>query len=391
MITIGATINIVSSDDGKLNDATITLNGQNVGGNNVSADIKDVLNKRSIGGNPFLLGVSGLNGGATYSKKPLDFFVGNILSSTPTQSGELPSFPEKYILTLIGEKIKVFTIVFDEVNETYPRSLLIDGKFVSNENTSAIITVDEADTHTIEFLDLNKPNRPLIIQGVFIDLKYEINNRNLQSLEAYRRDRGDYSKPSYGVISSYGQLDFKDYDGKIKDYYEQLLLKSGLSVDLVVRNTLVKTDGNGNPIQWKKHRYYTDKWSYGNNSNLVSVSLKDDLEEWQNINITGLEKSIKKDYSISFKEVYEYLYSCTPSKYRLQSFNELDEKTKDILENSYISYLKEATQLDEQKEITHNVLENGTLWDSFSKLCIACSLHIYKENEITVCRYNGGN
>jgi hypothetical protein len=59
------------------------------------------------------------------------------------------------------------------------------------------------------------------------------------------------------------------------------------------------------------------------------------------------------------------------------SINELDEDTQAVLNNTYIQY---------------PLLESGSLWQQWTKLCQACQLHIYKNSDgVVVCRYNGGN
>jgi hypothetical protein len=67
----------------------------------------------------------------------------------------------------------------------------------------------------------------------------------------------------------------------------------------------------------------------------------------------------------------------TPEKYQMLSFEQLDEKTQNILENTTIDY---------------PLLENGTLWEQWQKLCEVCGLYIYKNNEgKTVCTYTYGS
>jgi hypothetical protein len=58
-------------------------------------------------------------------------------------------------------------------------------------------------------------------------------------------------------------------------------------------------------------------------------------------------------------------------------FEELDQKTQDILELTRVDY---------------PLLEDGTLWEQWQKLCEVCGLYIYKNNEgKTVCTYTYGS
>ena len=56
-------------------------------------------------------------------------------------------------------------------------------------------------------------------------------------------------------------------------------MQSGLKCEIKLKNTLV--DGATETIGL----FETDQWNYENDSKSVSVSLKDDLEEWQDINV----------------------------------------------------------------------------------------------------------
>ena len=114
---------------------------------------------------------------------------------------------------------------------------------------------------------------------------------------------------------------------------------------------------------------------------MVSVSLKDDLEEWQEINVKAISYDPRTIVHQPFSWIYEYLWEITDSRengnYNMLSLDELDDKTKSVLFNTYTKY---------------PLLEAGTLWEQWTKLCEVCQLHIYKNNDgIIVCRYNGGN
>jgi hypothetical protein len=110
---------------------------------------------------------------------------------------------------------------------------------------------------------------------------------------------------------------------------------------------------------------------------VVSVSLKDDLEEWQDINVEGMSYDPRDTTSKSLKDFYDYLRGKTPDKYSMLYFTELDPATQNLLSNTFIKY---------------PMLNSGSLWQQWTKLCQVAQAHIYKNNNgETVFVYNGGN
>ena len=206
-----------------------------------------------------------------------------------------------------------------------------------------------------------------------MEVSIDIDRRNLISISRSIFDRSDLKLPSWGIISNTGNIEFNDTDGEIRDYAEQLILQSGLKCEIKLKNTLV--DGASETIGL----FETDEWDYDNDNRVVSVSIKDDLEEWQDISVEEISYDPRKIESKPFKWLYEHLWAITTANnnYTMLAFDELDTDTQGVLQNTYIQY---------------PLLESGSLWESWQKLCEVCQLHIYKDNNgVVVCRYNGGN
>lgn len=180
---------------------------------------------------------------------------------------------------------------------------------------------------------------------------FELNNRNLTSLDTITTDRTNITLPSYGIISNSGNISFVDYFGEIEQFIEKDLLTSDLKVELSIINLISKTTQSIGV-------FYTDKWSYNNNNKEVSVSLKDDLLEWQNVLLDRYISIYKK----TFYELYEYLKDKTPNKFE---FEELDSETETFLKNTTCYF-------------PH--FSRGSLWSQFDKLCQIAYLHIRKNN-----------
>jgi hypothetical protein len=199
----------------------------------------------------------------------------------------------------------------------------------------------------------------------------EIDRNNVLFIESSIYDRSDLNLPSFGIISNVGQIEFNDNDGKVFQYAEDLRLINGLRCEIMLSNTLFV---GANEIVATME---TDQWDYDNENKVVNVSIKDDLEEWQEINVSEILYDPRNPEVKPFSWLYEKLWEITNPNYPMQKLSDLDEKTYGVLTNTYIQY---------------PLLESGSLWQQWTKLCQACQLHIYKNsNGIVVCRYNGGN
>lgn len=201
----------------------------------------------------------------------------------------------------------------------------------------------------------------------------EVDRRNMLSIDRSIFDRSDLKLPSFGIISNTGNIEFNDNDGRVLQYAESLKLQAGQKCELWLNNTLV--EGASERIGL----FETDQWNYDNDSRVVSVSIKDDLEEWQEIDVQGINYDPRNTEPKSFSWLYEYLWGITTANgnYDMLSISELDLETQEVLLKTYIQY---------------PFLESGKLWQQWTKLCQVCQLHIYKNSDgRIVCRYNGGN
>lgn len=367
MITLTARIDLTSDNNGTLSSVT------NLQGNNISSEIGVILGSKKQLTNPFIIGASKIGDGSTFSSG-VDYFIGNQLSS---KSGV---FSTPYTLTISGKNITRFTIEFDTLKKRHPNSIIIDGNTYSDDD--AIFTISNltsANEHIITIGNWNSPTYPLVISGIYFAVS--IDRRNLISLDSSIFDRGDIKLPSYGIISNVGNLEFNDLTGEIRDYAEQLLLTSDLKVQINLTDTLTNKSEQVAIME-------TESWDYDNNNRSVSVSLKDDLEEWQDIQVKGFGYDPRNAYKVltngTMEDLYKWLQGQdenrnyrTPLKYQMLAFEQLDTTTRNILTNTKLQY---------------PLLENGTLWAQWQKLCQVCGLYIYKNSQgKTTCSYTLGS
>lgn len=361
MITLTAKINILGGGNG-----AISLGSNNLSGNNISSDLGNLIGVKNNASNPFLLGVSKLGDGSTLSDG-VDYFIGN------QSSNKEGIFANAYEITLTStENFQSFSIAFDTANNRHPKSIYIDGvEYTDDDPIFTFGNLSNATSHTISITNWNEPNYPLVITGIYVGLEINIDYRNLISISRSIFDRSDLKLPSYGIISNVGDIEFNDNDGEVLDYAEQLLLQKGLSCEVYLNNTLVEG------AKEKIGSFQTDQWNYENDSKVVSVSIKDDLEEWQDIYVEGISYDPRNTAEMPFSDLYKKLWGITNPLYQMRALSELGEETEMHLRRTYMKY---------------PLLESGSLWQQWQKLCEACQLHIYKDSDgIISCRYNGGN
>ena len=359
MIRLDAKINLLVSNYGLILGAT-----SNVSGNNVSADISEMVGLKEEGADAFIIGASRVGDDVTYYDD-VDYYIGSQLSD------ERGSFASPYIITLTGSSIKAFSIAFDTTNNRHPISIVVDGKtYYDDDPIFSVFNVEQSQTHTVEIYNWNEANYPLVVTGIYADLEVDVEARNIVYAKSTISDRESLNAPEWGIVCNTGQLKFNDNNG-LQHYIEQQLLKSGSQVEFVMKNTLTGKSE-------KKGSYVVQKWEYDNGERFIKAIVKDDLVEWQTIEVEGFPFNANA-VGKSAQEYYEYLHAKTieNGNFEMLSFEQLDETTKDVIQKT---------------KINTPILYTDSLWAQWSKLCRLCLLHIFKgEDGIVVCKYNGGN
>lgn len=374
MITLTAKISLNIDDIGALSSVST-----NYSKNNISGEIEDILFVKKQTQNAFILGSSKLGQGSTFSER-VNYFIGKELSGETDWGDDYYTFSNPYEIQVSGSNINFFNIAFDTINNRHPKSVRVtasNGVSTVRSDDDPIFNLSNLNyynSYTVTIGNWNTPNAPLIITGIYTTKEILIDKQNLVSLAVSLFDRSDYKLPSYGVISNTGDIEFNDFDGEILDYAKSNLLTSDLAVEINLKDTLSNMIENVAMLE-------TKEWQYDNDNKSVSVSLKDELEEWQDIQIEGFSYDPRNPNSVlengSMANLYDWLYAKTPRKYKMLSFNELDEATRNILSKTIIDY---------------PLLNDGTLWQQWQKLCEVCALYIYKNNEgKTVCSYTLGS
>lgn len=343
------------------------LNGSNLDGietssnlskNNISSEIGAVLGARKRDINVCIIGLSKFGDGSVLAEH-VDYFISDQVADDKGR------FDEDITLTINGRGVSNITFEFGTATNSHPTSIRVDG--VEYKDDDPIFTISNLDStkdsHTFVFRYWNTPNSPMIITGIYSGINIDIDYRVLRGIDLPYVDRADNDKPSYGIISNSGRLVFIDSNGEIRDYAEQGLLKKGLKVQVYLRDTL-------SGIETQVGDLYTNDWDYDTANREVSVELKDDLEELQEINHSGLSLVVatisnKNEYNgNSGRELYEALYEATPLSYKFKKYENLDANTQWVLSNALIHKY---------------YLNSGSLWAQWNKLAELVGAQIYKE------------
>jgi hypothetical protein len=181
---------------------------------------------------------------------------------------------------------------------------------------------------------------------------YDVNKRNMLSIDVNIVDRSDITMPSVGVISNRGTLRFVDYDGRIDQLVQTNALGESQKCEIYLYDSLAKASAFVG-------EFYASKWSYNPDNSEVSLTLEDDLIVWQNLEMPALDLSEPKTAYDVFLDITNYIENNYPSRWLFA----VDETATNIM-NNYI--------------IQNPYFEKGNLWNRLTKICEVCGLHIFK-------------
>lgn len=352
MIKIEARIKLFDSNDGTVSDAIISNQ------NNISSDefnSQTIINREVKQTQPFLLGNSPLVGGEDYEipknsdmyvlADSVNYFIGSLVS------GEDGTFPNdaSYSITINGADFNAITIVFDKDDEVWPTEVVINGESYTNDDAIFTVsglggTVDELE---VTISKLNKPNKGLIVTGIYVDITIIVDEKNLDSFTYSLYDREHNDEPSYGVVSNSGTLSFVDTMKEVLDYITNKLLTKDMAINMYLLNTLNKKEE-------LFVRALSKTWTYDNDNYTVSVELKDPIERLQNIDIaipytdfislTDLLVAINAKFDTTKEEVV------------------FDETLYDLLR-------KNPNDPDNLVGLSNIYYDNGSIWNLLDNLC----------------------
>lgn len=368
MIKVEARIKLFDSNDGTVSKAQFNNNNNISYDSTANSPLGQIIGKEVNQTKPFLLGNSPLVGGENYEipknadmyvlADSVNYFIGSLVS------GNDGTFPNgaSYSITINGVDFNAITIVFDKDDEVWPTEVVVNGETYMNDDATFTVggfggTVNKLD---LTISKLNKPNKGLIVTGIYTDITIVVDEKNLDSFTYSLYDRENNSEPSYGVVSNSGTLSFVDSTGEILEYANMRLLKDLTGVEICVSNSITK----------ESHVFikaFTKEWEYDNDSRVVTLTIADGLSAvLQNIPFYNeLFQAQKSSGDTAFVEIYNDIYDKVPSYFSMPSYDELNADVKSLIENISADSYK---------------LEEANLWSAIDAFAKAVGLHIYYDN-----------
>ncbi|MEG2688277.1 MAG: hypothetical protein RSA24_03830, partial [Clostridia bacterium] len=182
------------------------------------------------GAKPFVLGASKLGGGDVYWSKTSKY-GGWFDSNLTGVNGEANA-----TITINGTDIDNFVLRFDQVAGQWATELNVDNTLFTNDDSQFVWAGAKANSHTIQITKWNLPLYPVRITSISVGLTMEFDRSNLKEVVRGSQIVAENDKPTYGVISQYGNVSIYDYNNKLIELDELGILMSNQEIEIVFDN-----------------------------------------------------------------------------------------------------------------------------------------------------------
>ena len=359
MIKLEARIKLFDSDDGTVNSAQFNNNNNISYNSTANSSLGQIVGKEVKQTRPFLLDNTPLVGGEDHEipktsdmyvlADRVNYFIGSLVS------GEDGTFPggASYSITINGADFNGITIVFDKDDEVWPTEITVNGESYTNDDpTFTVGGLGGVDSLDVTITQLNKPNKGLIVTGVYVDITIVVDEKSLNSFTYSLYDREYNGEPSYGVVSNSGVLSFVDSTGEILDYIQMKIILKDSQVEIYAINTITK----------KRELFVkgiVGEVSYDNDNFVVEVTIRDIIERLQttNFNLPFAE-------SIGIETIITQINDVMPSNITVKFDAETASNIQDMIDGG----------------IKNVYFDTGSVWDFLQNLCITFNLICYSES-----------
>lgn len=324
----------------------------NIVGNNISSAIGDVLNKAVKPTEYFLLGKTKLSEGKYYAPDQSKYFISEDFSDKDgyfNEAAEIEFYTNRNV-----NNIMLF-VMFDVKNQAYPNTVSINGKTYNLKSPIATLFFNSkiGVANTIKFNTWNKPNMPIVIQGISTVLT--INSSDLFNLSFTGDERSNFNIPSWGIKSNSGSLKLRDTYGLLKSLAD-IIEQNDVEIGFYLKSSS-KTGQIGSFII--KNIFYDRQTNVGN------IEYNDVLSKWDRINTAYIPLQLKSSVDTIAGKIN------APNTIKIY-----DDATKNHLLNILIN---------------EPYVELGSSWANWVKICEVSGCYIYcnEKGEPTI-RYGGG-
>lgn len=345
MVEIYATLSSDNKDN--LIKASTTIVG-----NNISSSIGDVLNKAVNPTEYFSLGKTKLSEGKHYAPDQSKYFISENFSD---KSGYFNEVAEITFYTERNVNNIMLFVIFDVKNQAYPKAISVNGKTYNLKSPIATLFFNSkiGVANTLTFMNWNKPNMPIVIQGISTVLA--INSSELFNLSFTGHDRSDFNIPSWGIKSNSGSLKMRDTYGLLKSLTD-IIEQNDIEIGFYLKS-LNKTEQIGSFII--KNIFYDRQTNVGN------IEYTDILSKWNTITSAHIPLSPKKS-----------LLGVGNNVGAPKSIYPYDDATYNHLEDILIN---------------EPYVELGSVWANWVKICEVSGCYICcNEKGEPIIKYGGG-
>lgn len=314
-------------------------------GNNISANMSNIINVSNVVRNPFIIGKSKLGNGATFSGGER-YFVAKQYSTDTILNFDV--YTEKSSTGII--------IAFDTRNNKYPDSFTVNGTTITPQSSIVVCIVgtqtvtENGETkykYSFSVSSQFSDGTPMVISGIYFRIKFELNKNRLYDIDITQNSRTTYNKPKFGLNSNSGTIKINDYDERLLEYIRLNQIRKGSSIDVFI------VSGQKSSPE-KVARMYVTSIDYDNNNYNVTLGIGDNLVIFQQIIINEIMMSDTQKTALDLYNIlknYAVGFNFSPT-----------ESAISVLTNTVIKY---------------PVLSAGKLWNAFYKLCNLCGLYMY--------------
>ena len=254
-----------------------------------AASYPNSLSTPSRGSNPFIVGLTKVGTGATFtaSTNGYDGYASKVATSETLYDDKnknlgyaIPNGGLRITVTS-AEPLEMLTLYFDKFSNAYPVRMTLDyGNYHEEvDNYSPRMFAFKLDgtrkEAVITFLSWSQPNSIVRFTGLLDGLEetYDKSN-NLQRVSVKMQSTAS-DLPEYGCIGKTDSIVLYDNDYQIRQLAERGFLSKGLPISVYVNDSLVCS--------------YSSSADWSENGKEISVSLEDEIMNWDAIPLNLLD------------------------------------------------------------------------------------------------------
>ena len=216
----------------------------------------------------------GVVGGADTSLVEQYGYEGYVFGAVP-ESKEFP-----VTIQITGASIDNIVVYGDKEANQFPTKAYRDSNpndIIYNNDVDWDITFnDQANTHTITFLEWNRANYNACISHISVkSLSLILGKKWIKNVESLSQSTDRPNEIYYGVLPNSGNLSLVDIDGSLKNYAEEGHFDNA--------NLSIGIFANGKEVK----RHISADSNYDNVARTLDVVLGDSLSDWEQLQYKG--------------------------------------------------------------------------------------------------------